>query len=140
MSEADEATASGDEREPLTDDELMRGVPPSFVDQRWSMDEPNPRVFWPRDEDDGELSVDLESVRTPEDTYEHRTKLGLKTAGILAVSVDDVAHVELAAYSDPLPDNDAHGFVDFRPRLNEKVVREILMKRALARGWRFVAE
>lgn len=124
---------------PLDGEELLRCVPPAFVDMQYSMSEPSPRVFWPRNDDDGRLSVDRENLRTAEESYKYRIEvLNLPTAGVLGVSTDDIASVDLAAYAQPLTDNDAHAVVDFRPRLGDKSVREILLKRALERGWRFV--
>lgn len=131
--------ADDEVRTRLDGEELLRCVPPTFVDKEYSMSEPSPRVFWPRADDDGQLSVDRENLRSAEESYKHRIEvLKLATAGVLAVSTDDVASVDLSAYAQPLVDNDAHAVVDFRPRLGDKSIREILLKRALERGWRFV--
>ena len=63
---------------------LFRQVPPSWVDDG----EPTSQAFRPTKKDEGELSVALGSLTTPEGAYVHHTLvLKLQSAGTWAVTV-----------------------------------------------------
>ena len=81
---------------------------------------------WPKDE--GLLSVSCGSRTSAEQSYEHYTKtLGFPSAGVWAVTTQEVADVGMKSYWSPVepphphPDP-AHGSIDFRG-LDQKAVK-----------------
>jgi len=94
--------------EPLrdADEELLRQVHPSFVDGGRITSQ----AFRPKRNDDGKLSVDRGSIVSPEESLD---RYKFDSAGVWAVTVEEVEAEDLRAYPDPLPANDAHAVIDF---------------------------
>lgn len=110
-------TAEGDDAETVErrlnqpDELLYRQVHP-----QWLVDgEPSSQAFKPTRKDQGMLSVGLGSKTTPEKAFLHHIQtLRLSSGGTWAVTVGEVAAVELTSYEQPLERSPAHGFIDFR--------------------------
>ncbi len=100
-----------DKRLSDSDELLHRQVHPSFLrDGR-----PTSQAFGPTPKDEGGLSVSRHSRATPEVAYRrHTEQKALKSAGVWSIKVGECNHLELEAYDDALPDDDAHALVDFR--------------------------
>lgn len=97
---------------------LHRQVHPAFLrDGR-----PSSQAFAPTAKDDGGLSVSRDSRASADVAFRRHTQdRGLKSAGVWSVSVAECASLSLAAYSDELPDDDAHALVDFTGLSNSQV-------------------
>lgn len=115
------------------DEPLYRQVHP-----HWIVDgEPSSQAFKPTKKDAGMLSVALGSKTTAEDAFLHHTHvLNLASGGTWAVTAGEVAAVELDCFEQPLENNHAHGFIDFR-NFGRKAVEtkaKLLLAKARARG------
>lgn len=64
------------------------------------------RVFKLRDKDNGQLSVDVKSLTTPQQAVGDPTKYML-----FELSNADVLSLGLVSYYDPLPNNAAHAYI-----------------------------
>jgi hypothetical protein len=131
----DDMQAEQSDQQELSDAEelLHRQVHPSWVDDG----QPSSQAFRPTPKDEGMLSIACASLSTAAEAFEHHTQtLGLLSAGTWAVSVGEVSEVGLTAYADPLPDQQAHGLVDFRTlgRKAAETKSRILRARAHQRG------
>ncbi len=83
------------------------------------------------------LSIALGSKTTAQDAYLHHTEtLHLMSAGTWAVTVGEVADVDLSSSGDPLEDSPAHGFIDFRGLVRKDIEAKakILVANARDRG------
>jgi hypothetical protein len=104
----------------------------------WVQDgEPTSQLFNPMKKDDGKASVALESLTTAEEAFVHYTTvLQLNSVGSWGVTVGEVVGVELTAYGDPIPEDPAHGFVDFRGlgRKPAERIAKLLLAKARAHG------
>jgi hypothetical protein len=90
---------------------LYRQVHPAWIDGGV----PSSQAFKPTKKDDGMLSIALSSKTTAQEAFLHHTQvLKLPSGGTWAVSVGEVAAVALSTFRQPLNDNPAHGFIDFR--------------------------
>jgi hypothetical protein len=125
----------------LTDsDELLhRQVHPSFLrDGR-----PTSQAFGPTPKDDDGLSVSRNARASAQEAYRrHTEQRGLKSAGVWSVMVSECNKLELDAYEDALPDDDAHSLVNFRglsKGISEKKAKQ-LAEIARQRGRLFPTE
>lgn len=93
------------------DELLHRQVHPHM----WKVVEgrPSSSAFRPSKKDDGQLSVARGSKVSAEEAYRRYVARGLSSSGVWS-TVAEVTAVGLVAYDDPLPDDDAHAFIDFR--------------------------
>jgi hypothetical protein len=66
------------------------------------------------------LSVARGALATPQEAFERYTSSGLASAGVWSVSVEESRAIDLGVVDDPLPDDSAHAFVDFRPYAEDK--------------------
>lgn len=90
---------------------LYRQVHPEWIVEG----QPSSQAFKPTKKDNGMLSIALGSKSTAEDAFLHHTQeLARASAGTWAVTVGEVAAVELSSFEQPLEDSPAHGFIDFR--------------------------
>lgn len=118
------------------DTPLLRQVHPSFIqDGRVSS-----QAFRPTPKDDKKLSVyDGHAIAAP-DAFEHYTKsLNQSSVGVMAVTCQECAQLELEAMDDPLENFPEHAVIDFSPygtNATEKKAK-ILRKRAEERDWLF---
>jgi hypothetical protein len=75
------------------------------------------QAFEPTKKDNNQLSVNLSSIWSYSQSFDHHTKtLNLKADGIWCVSVSDCKATNLMAVHDPLnspPQNPAHAYIDF---------------------------
>jgi hypothetical protein len=115
------------------DELLYRQVHP-----QWIVDgEPSSQAFKPTKKDAGMLSIALGSKTTAEDAWlQHTQVLMLASGGTWAVTVGDVAEVDLSSYAQPLDENAAHGFIDFRGlgRGAAESKAKLLLAKTRARG------
>lgn len=131
-------TAGSQDADPgslLTDaaEMLYRQVHPSWVQDG----QPTSQAFVPTNKDSGKLSVYRGSLTTPQGSFTHYTAvLGYKSAGTWGFTGGEAGDAGLSCHAEPLPDNQAHGFVDFR-RLSNKDAKskgKLLLAAARARG------
>jgi hypothetical protein len=99
---------------------------------------PTSQAFRPMPKDEGMMSIARGSKTTAELAHEHYTRvLGLDSVGTWGLLVAEVeATSPLRAREAELPDDPAHGFVDFRdlPRKVCERLAKILLARAVERG------
>jgi len=128
---ADAQTAERRLHEP--DEFLYRQVHP-----QWIVDsEPSSQAFKPTKKDGGMLSIALGSKTTAEDAFLHHTHaLKLASGGTWAVTVGEVAAVELSSFERSLDDSPAHGLIDFRglSRRATELKAKLLLAGARDRG------
>ena len=103
----------------VSDELLMRQVHPNNMIQEgrlWS------GAFTPTKADAGLLSTDRDSLISPKDAYERylRVKALMQAGGTWGVSVSELAVIGLECYSDPVTGNEAHAFVDFAAKGEER--------------------
>ena len=83
------------------------------------------------------LSIALGSKTTAEKAFRHHTQaLKLASGGTWAVTVGEVAAVELSSFEQPLENSPAHGFIDFR-HLSRRAMEskaKLLVAKARDRG------
>ena len=130
----DEASGSAAGEQLDDPDELLfRQVHPGWVDEGV----PSSQAFAPTKKDEGKLSVDRGSLTTAQKAYEHHTTVrNLSSAGTWAVTVGEARGADLGSFGEPVPDDVAHGFIDFRS-LTRKVSErraKLLLAHAVARG------
>jgi hypothetical protein len=108
------------------------------VHPHWIVDgQPSSQAFKPTKKDEGMLSVALGSKATAEEAFFlHTVGQRLASAGTWAVTVGEVVAVELSSYEQPLENNPAHGFIDFRGlgRGATESKAKLLLAKARARG------
>lgn len=113
------------------DEVLYRQVHPSWLDDGV----PTSQAFTPTPKDKGELSIARGSLTTPEGAYKHYTTvLELASAGTWAVTVGEATDAQLESLSDPLHNDPAHGFVDFRGLSKNEAKRRGMRLAASARA------
>lgn len=119
----------------MTDETLLyRQVHPNFA----SNNKPNSQAFRPSTKDEKQLSVDDGDQTSPEQAYCHYTEtLGLRSAGVVAVTKAECQQVRLTVRPDPLPENPAHTVIDYsglsRGEINDAADK--LKLSAVSRGW-----
>ena len=113
---------------------LLRQVHPNFV-QRGQI---TSQVFQPR-ANARTLSVYDGDKISAEDSWRHYTgELGLRSAGVVAVTVDECRRIGVSAYEDPadFPEHAAIDFDDMRGADVEDAVKR-LKAAAQSRGWMY---
>ncbi len=80
------------------------------------------RVFKLRDKDNGQLSVDVKSLTTPQQAVGDPTKYML-----FELSNADVLSLGLESYYDPLPNNAAHAYI-WGMTLNDDILPGLLAR------------
>jgi hypothetical protein len=112
---------------------LYRQVHPSWIDGGV----PTSQAFTPSPKDKGELSIARSSLTTAEAAHKHYTTvLGCASAGSWAITVGEADKAALESFGDPLSNDPAHGFVDFRGLSKNEAKRRgtLLAARARERG------
>ena len=100
-------------------------------------------AFKPNDSDAGLLSVYDGDLATPDASHKHYTEVQKKkSAGVLAVTVEECNTLSLPAVSSPLPDFDAHAHIDFTgcDKKQERSKSKELLAFAVARQWLYRPE
>ena len=116
---------------------LFRQVSPS-----WMQDgQPTRQAFTPTSKDNGYLSVyDGDMITAEESWLYHTQKLGFISVGVVAVSCDECAALELPVEPDPAP-FPSHATINFtghtRAQIREKAKE--LSEAANQRGWQYRA-
>ena len=118
----------------------FRQVHPSWI--KGTESRVTSQVFKPTPKDEKRLSVSLEELTTAEQAFQHHTqRLKLASAGVLAVTDEEVQSQGLAVVADPirgpLPDP-AHAYIDYtKVDAGNAIERKAKMLRAAARarGW-----
>ena len=72
-------------------------------------------AFRPSSQDEGELSVDRGALTSAADALARYVAAGGKAVGTWGVTLAECRSAGVDGYADPLPANDAHALVDFRP-------------------------
>ena len=112
---------------------LLRQVHPNFFPDG----EVSSQAFFPFPKDDGKLSVyDGDQIAADASHRHYTANLGLQSAGVWAVTGEEVGSVGLSFRPDPVEGNPAHAVVDFGV-LAEKECRKLakrLRKLAVDRG------
>lgn len=114
--------------------QLLRQVHPSFIVHG----EIGVVAFRPNDADGGLLSVYDGDLITSEDSYTHWTNtLNKKSVGVLAVTVEECASVQLVAVSSPKERFESHAHIDFNAheKKDQRTKTKALLAYALARQW-----
>jgi hypothetical protein len=112
---------------------LYRQVHPTWVEDGV----PSSQAFAPTRKDKGKLSIARGRLVTAEDAYRHYTDvLGLSSAGTWAVMVGEARTTTLESFAEPLHDDPAHGYVDFRELGRREAERKakLLLPHAVDRG------
>ena len=113
---------------------LLRQVHPTFIQNG----EIGVVAFRPNDSDHGHLSVYDGDKIALDASFRHWTDtLKKKSVGVLAVSFEECASVELPAVSSPMEDNEAHAHIDFTDyeKKDQRTKTKALLQFALARQW-----
>ena len=114
---------------------LLRQVSPS-----WMRDErPTRQAFIPGAKDKGYLSVYDGDLITAEESWLHYThELGLISVGVVAVSCDECAALELPVAPDPAP-FPSHTTINFNGYTRAQIRRKAKVLSILAnqRGWQY---
>jgi hypothetical protein len=93
------------------DERLYRQVHPLWIEDG----EPSSQAFRTTKKDEGMLSIALGSKTSAEGAFLHYTQvLELASGGTWAVTVGEVLDVELSSFEQPLENDPAHGYIDFR--------------------------
>jgi hypothetical protein len=123
--------ASSEERKLNVADELLyRQVHPQWIVEG----EPSSQAFKPTKKDEGMLSIACGSETNAHSAFAHHTEtLGLASGGTWALSVAEVGEVGLSAFAQPLSDNPAHGYIDFRGTGSSAAERKAKQLRVKAR-------
>jgi len=119
--------------------QLLRQVHPNFIQNG----EVGSLAFRPNENDNGHLSVYDGDRATPEASHKHYTEVQKrKSAGVMAVTVQECTTLSLPAASSPLPDFDAHAHIDFTgcDKKQERSKSKELLAFAVARQWLFQGE
>jgi hypothetical protein len=126
-----EEPASADNPEPLDKSEglLYHQVHPTFTKDGV----PSMRGFQPNTNDGGQLSIDRSTLSTPQEAYDRYTALGKQSAGTWGFETKVVINAGASAYQQELPDNPAHGYVDFK-EMDLRALAAILRHDAVVRG------
>lgn len=112
---------------------LYRQVHPTWVEDGV----PSSQAFKPTTKDKGKLSIARGSLITAKGTYQHYTDvLKLSSAGTWAVTVGEARTATLDSFAEPLHDDPAHGYVDFRELGRREAERKakLLLPQAVNRG------
>lgn len=112
---------------------LLRQVHPNFVQNGFA----SSRAFHPNESDEGLMSVYDNDLITPQAAWLHfTTVLQLKSAGLMALSVEECQAENLSARPDtkPFPE---HAVIDFSsvPEKQWRSKSKKLQAMALVRGW-----
>ena len=112
---------------------LLRQIHPAFVQGN----RVSSQAFRPTPKDEQRLSVYDGDQIEPQDAYEHYTiSLGLRSVGVMGVSVAECGKLELPAHPDPepFPEHAVIDFSAFNKNATEKKAK-LLRAKAVARGW-----
>lgn len=114
------------------EEQLLRQVHPAFVQAGRA----GSRAFNPMASHEYKLSMDRGSKTTAATAFARHTK-SHASAGVWAVTVGECDQANIASYDDPLDENQAHAFVDFRPlesNSKRKKAATLLARHANDRG------
>jgi hypothetical protein len=119
---------------------LLRGVTKRHVDENGPELTPTADAFNTSSNDAGLFSVDRETIRTAQDTFNARIAAGSSTVGVIGIHCSEATAVNLPTYASEEADNAAHAHLDFNAlseSKDRKLAREVLAKHASNRGWLF---
>lgn len=113
---------------------LYRQVNPSWIQH----ERVTSQAFKPTPKDGCQLSVYDGDLTSAQESWEHFTDQGMKSAGVLAVSVAETAACGLSARSDPAPFPE-HAVIDFTGLGSNQVEKAAkkLKAHATERGFQF---
>ena len=114
---------------------LLRQVNPSWMREG----RPTSQAFKPSAKDHGRLSVYDSSLITAQEAWLHYTqKLGLISVGVIAVSCDECAALELPVEPDPAP-FPSHVVIHFTGYTNSQIKSRarLLSEFAAKRDWQY---
>lgn len=96
----------------LTDeDELLhRQAHPHFVSEDGI---PSSAVFRPTSKDEGQLSLDRDSLSSPEESHVRHVSNGFSSNSVWSLAVREYTAVRAHAHSDPIDGNASHCYADF---------------------------
>ena len=118
---------------------LLRQIHPTFIQN----DRVTSQAFRPTSKDGMKLSVYDGDLMSPAESYQHYTgRLGLSSAGVMGVSVEECVDIGLRAVSDPesFPEHAVIDFSDLSSEASVKKKAKILKFRAANRGWLYREE
>jgi len=92
------------------------------------------RLFCPTDRDEGHLSADRETLRTPKDAFEAylAAKGADSSGGVWGVTVQEFRGLDLSSYADAIEDNVAHALVDFSSLSKDSILEKAKLARDMA--------
>ena len=114
---------------------LLRQVSPTWIQEGY----PTSQAFKPSAKDHGRLSVYDGDMITAEESWLHHTqKLGLISVGVVAVSCDECAALDLPVAPDPEP-FPSHVVIHFTGYTNSQIKDKarLLSELANERGWQY---
>jgi hypothetical protein len=117
---------------------LFRQVHPSWIQNG----RPSSQTFQPTPKDENKLSVYDSALITAQASYDYHTmELKLRSAGVLGVTIADVAAAQRTFTLDGIP-IPAHGFIDFVGLSGgqSKRAAQFLQQAALSRPWCYQPE
>jgi hypothetical protein len=112
---------------------LLRQIHPAFV----QADQATSQAFRPTPKDGGKLSVyDGDKIAAAKAWAHYTGTLGLASAGVMGLFVQECAQANLSATPDPVPFPE-HCVIDFRDLSNKAAdnAAKLLKRAANARGW-----
>lgn len=115
---------------------LFRQINPGWLDEGV----PTTQGFKPTSKDNARLSIDDGSLITAEDSCKKYTEcLGLKSVGVLAVTVDECNQHYLPIVPDPQPCQPSHAIIDFSNLSRGQIARKAKYLKSFAtqRGWQY---
>ncbi|MFF0409804.1 hypothetical protein ACFYUY_05130 [Kitasatospora sp. NPDC004745] len=124
---------------PASKELLWRQIHPAFLDGG----QVSSQAFAPSDKDDGELSVNRQSIVSATEAFQHFTEVQrFQSAAVYAVSVEEVAAKGLRTVDDSTSDPEnapspGHAYIDFKAvaaNKRRKKIGGLLRDQAVARG------
>ena len=115
---------------------LLRQIHPNWLRQGKATSQ----AFRPTSKDEGRLSVHDGDQVTPFKAWERHTKMsGLRSEGVMSVTVGEAHHEQLTVSADPQPNAPEHALIDFTAlsTKDRKAASEILAQQANDRGWQY---
>ncbi len=116
---------------------LYRQVHPNWIREGL----PTSQTFTPTPKDELRLSVYDGDEISAASSWEHYSRQGLSSCGVVAVTIEECERLGLRVAPDPQPGSPHHALIDFEglSRNRAKRVAQRLTAAAIARGWIFFA-
>ena len=111
---------------------LFRQIHPDFIGDDGL---PSSQPFWPTPKDENKLSVDRSTLTTAEKSYLSYTAKGYSSEAVYGLTVGEFNEVGIVCIEDPLEDNAAHAFADYKDHSpsQQKMKAKRLKQRAIDR-------